>query len=337
MGNNKIILERVKLMMSYQMGKTLTENKKNIQEQVFQGNSPEEKLANEISFHSYHSNEKELADAINKITSAAQYWNINSSLTKTEQKSIVDCINSGFGRNDVQYVKIVADHLTKLGFKVNNGIENTVEGMATSDRDVFTGKFSISGGGAPNTNSTPSTTNPTRQGNINTMYCSVKGGKIIQPASSFNNIDWVSYVQTYKPTANELAIAAKACPESELAKKQASSGVAKTNFIPNEKMPLKFQQKGENIKMMQERLGVKPTGNFWTATEAAVKKAAPEYTREAGVTQEIFDKIMGISGGNRAKSDLSADLVRTNVNLPEPTVNTPTLPSQPTIQNVNNP
>jgi hypothetical protein len=67
----------------------------------------------------------------------------------------------------------------------------------------------------------------------------------------------------------------------------------KTVFAANEKFPLKFQQKGEAIKKIQTALGVKPTGQFWTVTEKAVLAKAPEYKRATGVTQDIYNKIVG--------------------------------------------
>ena len=75
---------------------------------------------------------------------------------------------------------------------------------------------------------------------------------------------------------------------------QTTQQKTRTVFTPNEKIPLMFQQKGETIKQLQTKLGVTPvTGQFWTKTEAAVKKAAPEYNRQTGVTQDIWNKIMG--------------------------------------------
>jgi hypothetical protein len=67
----------------------------------------------------------------------------------------------------------------------------------------------------------------------------------------------------------------------------------KTVFVANEKFPLMFQQKGEAIKKIQTALGIKPTGNFWTLTEKAVLAKAPEYKRATGITEDIYNKIVG--------------------------------------------
>ena len=70
----------------------------------------------------------------------------------------------------------------------------------------------------------------------------------------------------------------------------------KPSWVKNEKSPYKLGQMGENIKMMQEKLGVKPDGYFGKATEDAVLKFNPQYKKEIGVDQSTFEKIMGGSG-----------------------------------------
>ena len=93
----------------------------------------------------------------------------------------------------------------------------------------------------------------------------------------------------------------------------------KVKFVPNEVVPLKFGQSGNNIKMIQASLGVKPTGQFYTLTDAAVKKVAPEYVRQTGVTQQIFDKIMGITASRTPESTISMKDMQ-NMNNPDTTL-----------------
>ena len=97
----------------------------------------------------------------------------------------------------------------------------------------------------------------------------------------------------------------------------------KTVFVANEKLPLKFGQKGENIKMLQSQLGVTPqTGQFWTKTEMAIKATAPEYKRAEGVPDAIWKKIF--PQGNRKpeqavslpKTNVPSDLTKAPTNLP---------------------
>ena len=84
----------------------------------------------------------------------------------------------------------------------------------------------------------------------------------------------------------------KAIKYFNMAPQPAAQQQTKTVFVANEKFPLKLQQKGESIIKLQTALGLKPTGQFWTATEKAVLAKAPEYKRETGVTQEIYNKIV---------------------------------------------
>ena len=87
----------------------------------------------------------------------------------------------------------------------------------------------------------------------------------------------------------------------------------KVKYVPNEVVPLKFGQSGNNIKMIQASLGVKPDGLFYTNTDAAVKKYIPEYNRQTGVTQQIFDKILGVVAKRTPISPVSMkDMQNTN-------------------------
>ena len=87
----------------------------------------------------------------------------------------------------------------------------------------------------------------------------------------------------------------------------------KVKYVPNEVVPLKFGQSGNNIKMIQASLGVKPDGLFYTNTDAAVKKYIPEYDRQTGVTQQIFDKILGVVAKRTPVSPVSMkDMQNTN-------------------------
>jgi hypothetical protein len=85
----------------------------------------------------------------------------------------------------------------------------------------------------------------------------------------------------------------KAVKYFNMSPKPAAQQQTKTVFVANEKFPLKFQQKGEAIKKIQTALGVKPTGQFWTVTEKAVLAKAPEYKRATGVTEDIYNNIVG--------------------------------------------
>jgi len=74
----------------------------------------------------------------------------------------------------------------------------------------------------------------------------------------------------------------------------------KVQWRQNNVAPYKFLDTGENIKSLQKALGFPErlqTGNFYTKTEVAVKNkmkelSLGEYSRNNGITQEIFDKII---------------------------------------------
>jgi hypothetical protein len=90
----------------------------------------------------------------------------------------------------------------------------------------------------------------------------------------------------------------------------------KVKYVPNEVVPLKFGQSGNNIKMIQASLGVKPDGLFYTNTDAAIKKLIPEYDRQTGVTQQIFDKILGVVAKRTPESTISMKDMQ-NMNNPD--------------------
>jgi hypothetical protein len=91
----------------------------------------------------------------------------------------------------------------------------------------------------------------------------------------------------------------------------------KVKFVPNEVVPLKFGQSGNNIRMIQASLGVKPDGLFYTNTDAAIKKLVPEYNRQTGVTQQIFDKILGVVAKRAPESTITMkDMQNMNISSP---------------------
>lgn len=121
----------------------------------------------------------------------------------------------------------------------------------------------------------------------------------------------VSYQAENNKFKRDTFVLTAAAAPATAAVKSVAPQKKKYQFQPNEKFPLKFGQTGENIKMIQQQLGVTPlTGNFWVKTEAAVKKAVPEYTRQNGISEDIWNKIFG------AKPRVQADVVRTGATAP---------------------
>jgi hypothetical protein len=60
-----------------------------------------------------------------------------------------------------------------------------------------------------------STTTNERQNNINSMFCSVKNGVIVNPKSKMNNMKWEDYKTKYSVTDAEIAIARESCPKND--------------------------------------------------------------------------------------------------------------------------
>jgi hypothetical protein len=56
--------------------------------------------------------------------------------------------------------------------------------------------------------------------------------------------------------------------------------------------PLMYGQYGANIQKLQRGLGMRGDTYFGPQTEKSVLAKAPEYKRETGVTQEIYNKIV---------------------------------------------
>jgi hypothetical protein len=124
----------------------------------------------------------------------------------------------------------------------------------------------------------------------------------------------------------------KAIKYFNMAPQPAAQQQTKPVFVANEKFPLKLQQKGELIKKLQTALGVKPTGQFWTVTEKAVLAKAPEYKRETGVTQEIYNKIVSNPSVKRILDTSTVPLASRP--LPSMTVDTSKLAQLPNIQGI---
>jgi hypothetical protein len=162
---------------------------------------------------------------------------------------------------------------------------------------------------------------PIRQKYINEKFCKVKNGLIVYPGNVWNGISWEDYVIRYRVEPAELEIAKKSCSKSN------SNAAPKVTFTPNDKLPLKFKQKGENIKVLQMKLNMPKnlqTGNFYTKTEEYIKKIVPEYNRTTGVTQEVWDKIFN----PKTKPTTPEQTIAPEKNIP--TTNAPTnLNAQP--------
>jgi len=132
-----------------------------------------------------------------------------------------------------------------------------------------------------------------RQEKINNAYCSVKNDVIVNPASSYNNYKWSDYVSNEKVEQWEIDLAKKSCPQTDGG--QGGGGTKHSTWVKNNGFPLKYGQYGDLIKQLQAAIGAQTNdsrvydGYFGNKTEALVKMYYPTYTRETGVTQEMFN------------------------------------------------
>ena len=135
-----------------------------------------------------------------------------------------------------------------------------------------------------------------RQKFFNDAFCSVKGGKIVAPGTPSDGLAWDGFVSYYKPTPEELAASKASCPDSELGKSAAPAVKPKAQWTKSDdNFPLKYGQFGAKIGEIQKDMGMSGDTYFGNTTEKGVLAKAPEYKRETGVTEDIFNKIKAAS------------------------------------------
>lgn len=154
--------------------------------------------------------------------------------------------------------------------------------------------------------------------NANTVKDIKKDNKINNPNSSYNGWLFSSYLQDVKSkfgeiTDNELQKAIDYIKNNNLVQKNTSQ--QKTTWRMNNNFPLKFSDKGDKIAQMQKVLGVKPTGQFWIKTEEKIKNANVGYTRNTGVTEDMYKKIMNINSftNNQESNNQNYDSTLENI------------------------
>jgi hypothetical protein len=137
-------LETIKLRMKYDSSKTLTENVDIVKEQK----SEDEIIANQIWNGAYNggfgTNETKIVSGVQKIKDANQFASVDALLKKLSGLDIAQTINDELGSDNAPTAMKIANHLIKLGLKVDTGITNKTVGMAATSQDNFNGNFSIS-------------------------------------------------------------------------------------------------------------------------------------------------------------------------------------------------
>lgn len=273
--NAEEALQRVKLMMKYDSTKTLNENF------ILLEQSEIEKIGGKIWSASYAGGfgtfEDELVNSVLKIKTAQDFWKINEFLKSKSKKDFEQLINDELGSDDANYVKQIADHLTKkLGIEVKNGITSEPVGKTGKYMDKFLGDFKILTKQNVNTQSPESLSQKSqsltkRQENINKMFCSVVNGIIVAPGSKRNNFKWSDYKSEFKITDQEENIARKVCPKTPKDKNRSKKGLSYTPC----KDTYKRGCKSNKIKEVQACLGMPTkyqTGNFGPITQGYLQK-----------------------------------------------------------------
>ena len=170
-----------------------------------------------------------------------------------------------------------------------------------------------------------------RQTNINSTFSKVDAQGIIKnPGSAHDGDTWDSWVQTYKVRPEEIETAKKSLgsPAAVVAKQQ-------PQFVA-EKFPLKYMMQGENVKKLQQALGLKTksgqpniSGKFYNATQTALDLKARElgiaYDRNKGLDEASFNEIIQAAQPKRELE--KAVTVDARTKTPNLTNVTPTLPA----------
>ena len=287
-----------------------------LNEQQSKQSTPEQAIAQEFSAGATGpgSNLPKMGRAIGKIKNLAQYEEVNKILkTQMNGMSIEKYLNSELDYDNVESVKTFIKQLGRIG--VTATAEYTKDKYGRGDY-FKENSFKITSANAPGTAMNPlgGVNQFTPQKGLSISCIGLKSPETNKTITGINGdtVKFMSdgtfvdakgqrgkYVCGQYPNIVNLMYDSdpKAVKYFNMSPKPATQQQqqqkTKTVFTANETFPLKLQQKGEAIKKMQTALGVKPTGQFWTVTEKAVLAKAPEYKRATGVTQDIYNKIVG--------------------------------------------
>lgn len=286
-------LQRVKLMMGYDLKKSLRENKEIIFEQS------NDEITKNIAYsidaaawrHTFGA-PGEILDAVKKIKTPIQFYNINAYLKSEKSKIkrsfgqiIPYCFTSNNDLNNKQLEEIKT-HLESLGFKIDAKpiTFNSKKG------EIYPAVFKITGAPQPNNSKTISVTEISqRQQNINNIYCSVDlSTNIIKNKYSnyYNNKPLDEFIKNQKVTPEEIEIAKKSCT------KPVKSNASKEVYTFCDGV-YKRKCKSSLIKKAQACLGMPEkyqTGNFGPITQGELKKKFPQFETQF-TTDDVYSTI----------------------------------------------
>jgi hypothetical protein len=143
-------------------------------------------------------------------------------------------------------------------------------------------------------------------------------------------------VSTEKVEQWEIDLAKKSCPQTGGGQ---GGGTKHSTWVKNNGFPLKYGQYGDLIKRLQAAIGAQTNdsrvydGYFGNKTEALVKVYYPTYTRETGVTEEMFNTM---PKNPMDKLKLNTDINRFKTTPPPaaaPATATPPAAESPSVNN----
>lgn len=184
-----------------------------------------------------NTDEKKIVDIVKNYKDKASFQNfVNQYKTKTGKDFGTDIRQAIFGGQDRVEIADLSNHLKSLGVTLADAQTGTKA------------RYEFKGLDTPAAKKDTKLVN-NRQTNINNIFCSVKNGIIVNPASKFNNITWEKWKATYKPTDAELSVAKSSCSSGKKLRQKSGQSVntrfadsAKSLGIQNGKMDLQTLQ-----------------------------------------------------------------------------------------------
>lgn len=293
--NPEEALQRVKLMMGYDLKKTLKENVNSISTV----NEQAQTCPNNISYSDLRSLAEETGKKAFNMTSG--FARMGSGEEKA--RFILDAVKQVIGKNTYDDIdekcvpaKDVFDKFfikaskSLFGFSGGKNVSTTLGNIVSDDyvkknfpeaiRMVTRAKTLWDGSVSKQTQDTIP---PASKGfdalrvqkNINDVFCSVKDGIITLEGSQHKGKTWSSWVGVYKPTAEQLEKAKKSCSKSGA--DNSGGGVSRGGKSSFTACSGEYKRgcKSDAIRKVQACLGMATkyqTGNFGPITQGELKK-----------------------------------------------------------------
>ena len=169
-----------------------------------------------------------------------------------------------------------------------------------ADELASQGKLASAGQSQPNAVANQQAAQKTQEERINNIadiYSKADAQGVIKyPGNYHDGMTWSQYVSTNKVTQDEIYTAKQKVAAMQKVQPAAPQFVA-------EKFPLRYMMQGENVKKLQQALGLKTksgqpniSGKFYNATQTALDLKAKElgiaYDRNVGLDEASFNQIL---------------------------------------------